>query len=342
MEKPRIGVYVCWCGSNIAKMVDVVAVAEELKSIPDVIVARDYKYMCSDPGQELIINDIKENKLDRVVVAACSPRIHELTFRKALEKAGLNPYMFQMANIREQDAWVHNNREEATQKAKSLITAAIKRVSFHEALEKRTVTVHPATLIIGGGIAGISAALEIADAGKKVYVIESKDKLGGQVARLDLTYPKMLSAQYFLQPKIDKLLKHPLVEVYYNTQLTDIYGYIGNFGTKFHYNNSVVELEFGNIIIATGLQPFNPIRIPEYGYKELPNVITSSEFESMLLEGKIENKNGIVPENVAIIHCVGSRSKNYHPYCSRTCCMTALKFANQIRSALPETNIFEI
>ncbi len=172
MEEKRIGVYVCWCGTNISKMVDVEAVSLEVGKLPNVVVSRNYKYMCSDPGQDLIIKDIKEHKLNRVVVSACSPRIHELTFRKALQNAGLNPYMFEMANIREQVSWVHTDREEATRKAKALIIGAVTRVAYHEPLDKRTVEINPATLVIGGGISGITAALEIADAGKKVYIIE--------------------------------------------------------------------------------------------------------------------------------------------------------------------------
>ena len=172
MEEKRIGVYVCWCGTNIANMVDVENVSKEIQNLPNVVVSKDYKYMCSDPGQDLIVQDIKEHSLNRVVVAACSPRMHEITFRKALENVGLNPYMFEMANIREHASWVHTDRKEATKKAKDLIAAAIARVQWHESLEKRSVDVNPATLIIGGGISGISAALEMANADKQVYLVE--------------------------------------------------------------------------------------------------------------------------------------------------------------------------
>jgi len=162
-------------------MVDVDAVAEPMSHINDVIVSRNYKYMCSDPGQELIINDIREYRLDRVVVAACSPRIHELTFRKALENAGLNPYLLEMANIREQVSWVHNNKEQATLKAIALVAAAINRVRWHEQLEKRQVDIHPATLIVGGGIAGMTAALAAHDKGHRVSLYEKTGRLGGQL-----------------------------------------------------------------------------------------------------------------------------------------------------------------
>ena len=341
MEEPRIGVYVCWCGTNIAKMVDVEHVSRELEKLPDVVISRDYKYMCSDPGQDLIIKDIKENNLNRIVVSACSPRIHELTFRKAMEKAGLNPYLFEMANIREQNSWVHTDREEATKKAKSLILGAINKVRWHEALDKRSVDINPATLIIGGGIAGLSAALEIADAGKKVYLVEKTDKLGGHVANIDLTFPFMNSAQQMLNPKIDKVLNHPNIELFLETQIEDAFGYVGNFETTIKKENEEIQLKFGNIIVATGLKTFDPGGIENYGYGKLPDVVTSSEFERMLKEGKIQTNEGKDPRHVVIIHCVGSRNSDFHEYCSRTCCMTALKFANQLRSALPEANVYE-
>jgi heterodisulfide reductase subunit A len=343
MEEPRIGVYVCWCGSNIAKMVDVQEVAKFIAKLPGVIIARDYKYMCSDPGQDMVIKDIKEFKLNRVVVSACSPRIHEITFRKALENAGLNPYMFEMANIREQDSWVHESRVEATHKAKSLVAAAVYRVKYHEALDKRTVDINPATLIIGGGIAGISAALEIADAGKKVFLIEKTGELGGNLTRVDLTFPFLYSAQQLLDPIIARVKKHPEISIFLNSTIDEVYGYVGNFETTLkNQNGQDLQLKFGNVIVATGLKPFDPAVIPEYNYGKMPDIITSYEFERMLLSGEIVTKAGKIPKNIAIIHCVGSRNPTYHPYCSRTCCLTALKYSNQIRSALPQANIYQL
>jgi len=343
MEEVRIGVYVCWCGTNIAKMVDVEDVAREIETLPNVVVARDYKYMCSDPGQDLIINDIKKHKLNRVVVSACSPRIHELTFRKALENAGLNPYMFEMANIREHVSWVHTSREDATKKAKSLVAAAINRVRWHESLDKRSVDIHPATLIIGGGISGISAALEIADAGKQVYLIEKTENLGGYAAKIDLTSPFMYSASQMINPKINKVFKHPNISVFLNTQIEEISGYIGNFETKINTKeNHLVELKFGNIIVAIGLSAFDPSGIENYKYGVIPDVVTSLEFEELLKSGDIKTKDGKIPKNVAIIHCVGSRNSDYHEYCSRLCCKNALKYSNLIRSAIPDANIFEL
>ena len=343
MEEPRIGIYVCWCGTNIAKMVDVEKVANEVSNLPHVVIAKTYKYMCSDPGQELIIKDIRGHRLNRVVVAACSPRIHELTFRKAVEKAGINPYLFEMANIREQDSWVHTDRTEATSKALDLVVAAIRRVQFHEPLQKRSVNVDPATLVIGGGISGMAAALEIANAGKKVYLVEKTDRLGGQVAKFDLTFPHLSSARQLIRPFIQRSENHPNIDVFLNAEIREVTGYIGNFkSTVETADGENIELKFGNIIAATGLKPFDPSKIDEYGYGRFPDVITSLEFEEMLANGHLLTKYGKEPRNIAIIHCVGSRNKKYHAYCSRTCCMAALKYVHEIRACLPSANIFEI
>lgn len=343
MEEIRIGVYICWCGTNIAKMVDVEAASEEIGKLPNVVLAKNYKYMCSDPGQDLIIKDINGHKLNRIVVAACSPRIHELTFRNAIEKAGLNPYMFEMANIREQDSWVHTDRTEATRKAIELIVAAVHRVRHHAPLEKRSVRVDPATLVIGGGISGMTAALEIANSGKQVYLIEKTDRLGGFVAQFDLTYPYLTSARQMIRPIIQRVENHPLIKIFFHSEVDEVKGYIGNFTTVIKPGSGEeTELSFGNIIVAVGLKPFDPSKIGEYGYGKLPDVITSLEFEEMIGKGRLVTKDGKDPRNIAIIHCVGSRNKKYHEYCSRTCCMVALKFTNQIRSILPDANIFEI
>jgi|AntAceMinimDraft_16_1070373.scaffolds.fasta_scaffold01526_5 heterodisulfide reductase subunit A len=342
MKEPRIGVFVCWCGTNIASVIDVEKVAEEIGTLPNVVISKTYKYMCSDPGQEIIMKEIKENNLNRVVVAACSPRIHELTFRKVLENSGINGYLFEMANIREQVSWVHKDKEEATKKAKALIVGAINKVSFHESLEKRFVDINPATLVIGGGIAGISAALQLADAGQKVFIVEKNENIGGHVANIDLMFPYLFSAKQLIEPKIQKVKNHENIELFLNTQIDEVSGYVGNFESFINNGNGTKkELKFGNIVLATGLKTYDPSGIPEYKYNELPDVITSYEFEKMLINGKIQTKTGKKPKNIVIIHCVGSRDEDIHTYCSRTCCMTALKYANQVRSALPKSNIFE-
>ena len=187
----KIGVYICHCGANIASTVDVEKVTNFAKGLPSVTIARDYKFVCSDPGQELIKNDIKELGLNRVVVASCSPRLHEQTFRRTLASASLNPYLFEMANIREHCSWVHEDSEKATEKARALVNAAVRRVLHHVPLETKEVPVNPNTLVVGGGIAGIQAALEIADSGHKVYLVEREPSIGGHMAQLDKTFPTL-------------------------------------------------------------------------------------------------------------------------------------------------------
>ena len=187
----RIGVYVCHCGANIANTVDVEKVVEFARGLDGVAVAKDYKFVCSDPGQDIIKNDIREENLNRVVVASCSPRLHETTFRRAVASAGLNPYLMEMANIREQCAWVTEDREAATEKAKALVNAAVRKVAYHQPLETKEVPVNPNTLIVGAGIAGIQAALEIADSGNRVYLVEKDPSIGGRMAQLDKTFPTL-------------------------------------------------------------------------------------------------------------------------------------------------------
>jgi heterodisulfide reductase subunit A2 len=191
MKDPRIGVYICECGVNISDMVDVQAVVEMAASLPGVVIARQHKYMCSEPGQETIQQDIRTNGLDRVVVASCTPRMHEPTFRRALAGAGLNPFFFEMANIREHVSWITQDSALATQKAMRLVRAAVARVAFHTALEPRKEPVTQAALVVGGGIAGIQAALSIAESGYQVYLVEREQTIGGRMAQLDKTFPTL-------------------------------------------------------------------------------------------------------------------------------------------------------
>ena len=189
--EPKIGVYICHCGANIARTVDVEQVTQFAEGLPSVTVARNYKFMCSDPGQDMIKDDIRELGLNRVVVASCSPRLHELTFRRTLASADLNPYLFEMANIREHCSWIIDDKEVGTEKAKAMVSAAVRRVFYHEPLETKEVPVDPNTLVVGAGIAGIQAALEIADSEHKVYLVEREPSIGGNMARLDKTFPTL-------------------------------------------------------------------------------------------------------------------------------------------------------
>jgi heterodisulfide reductase subunit A len=416
-SEPRIGVYICHCGSNIAGTVDVEAVTEFARSLEAVALARNYVFMCSEPGQEIIRNDIREAGLNRIVVAACSPTMHEATFRRVLEEAGINPYLIEMANIREHCSWVTEDQELATEKAKELLGAAVRRVYYHRPLETRRVPFTPATLIVGGGIAGIQAALEIADAGHKVYLVEKEPSIGGHMIQLDKTFPTLDCSSCILTPKMTRVGSHPDIELLSLSQVEEVSGYIGNFRVKirkkaryvdaekcngcglcqekcpvktasefdaalgkrkaiytpfaqavpnipvidtehctyflkgkcrlceqicergaidFEQQDEIADLEVGSVILATGFGVFDPTPISRYGYGRRDNVITSLEFERMVSAsgpsgGEITLKDGATPQSVAIVHCVGSRDKNYHEYCSRVCCMYALKYAHLIK-----------
>ncbi|MCX8090823.1 MAG: CoB--CoM heterodisulfide reductase iron-sulfur subunit A family protein [Verrucomicrobiae bacterium] len=225
----RIGFYVCHCGSNIAATVDCEAVAQAIARLPGVVVSRDYKYMCSDPGQELIQQDIREHGLNRVVVASCSPLLHEHTFRNACAAAGLNPFYFQMVNIREHDAWVHTDRAAATEKALALARAAVQRVRFHRALEPTRLNIRPEVLVIGGGIAGIHAALTLANGGKKVYLVEREPSIGGHMAQLDKTFPTLDCAACILTPKMSAVRAHPNITLWTYSEVVKVDGFVGNF-----------------------------------------------------------------------------------------------------------------
>ncbi|MBL7960729.1 CoB--CoM heterodisulfide reductase iron-sulfur subunit A family protein [bacterium] len=225
----RIGYYVCHCGHNIANQVDVEALAAYISRLPGVAVSRTYKYMCSDPGQELIQQDIKDHTLNRIVVASCSPLLHEQTFRKAVEKGGLNPYFFQMVNIRENVSWVHEDRKEATQKAMDLSRAAVHRVFFHKELDKKYVKINPDALVVGGGIAGIHAALTLANSGKKVYLVEKEPTIGGHMAQFDKTFPTLDCAACILTPKMSAVKSHPNITLWTYSEVTNVDGYVGNY-----------------------------------------------------------------------------------------------------------------
>jgi heterodisulfide reductase subunit A len=347
-RQPKIGVYICHCGINIANTVDVEAVREHAQHLPGVTVARDYTYMCSDPGQGLIVEDIGEFGLDKVVVSACSPRMHEATFRAAIQGAGLNPYCLEIANIREQCSWVHQNKEDATVKAKSLVASAIAKAALLEPLEAREVGVHEAGLVIGGGVAGIHAALDMADAGFPVYVIEMSDRLGGHVAELSRTYPLMEYADDLLGPVISRLSNHPNATILLNSRLKDVSGYVGNFEAvvETRTGDSLGErkIRSGAIVIATGYAPFDAHLKPEFEYGKYPQVITALEFERMVASDSATGGrilvNGKEPRDVVFIKCVGSRDKTVgNPYCSRVCCMYTAKQAHLVQQELPTANV---
>jgi NADH:ubiquinone oxidoreductase subunit E len=239
----RIGVFVCWCGANIASTVDVKRVAEASAGIPGVVRSVEYKYMCSDPGQEMIREAIRERKLTGVVVAACSPRMHEVTFRRAAREAGLNPYLLEMANIREQCSWVHPDRKEATLKAIDLVRLMVEKVKRNTPLYEIRVPVTQRCLVIGGGIAGIQTALDIAEGGKEVVLVEKDPSIGGHMAQLSETFPTLDCSQCILTPKMVEVRQHSKIKLYTYSEVEEVSGYVGNFKVKIKKKARSVDLE---------------------------------------------------------------------------------------------------
>jgi heterodisulfide reductase subunit A len=235
---PKIGVYICHCGSNIASTVDVEAVAGYAATLPGVMVSRNYTYMCSDPGQVLIKQDIAEKGLNRIVVASCSPLMHEPTFRAVIAEAGLNPYCLEMANIREQCSWVHPKGEATTHKAMQLVASAVVKSALLQPLEVRHAPVVPAALVIGGGVAGMQAALDIAEAGFAVTLLERSPELGGHVVQLHRTFPTLESTADLVRPLINRVLRHPRINVLTEAELAKVSGYVGNFQAAIHKMDS--------------------------------------------------------------------------------------------------------
>ena len=262
-EEPKIGVYVCHCGINIGGVIDVPSLEEYAATLPNVVEAKEYKYFCSDPGQEMIQKDIKEKGINRVVVAACSPRLHEPTFRRCVKEAGLNPFLFEFANIREHDSWVHMNEPEAaTEKAKDLIRMAVAKARLLEPLDAETVAVKDTAMVIGGGVAGIQSALDLADMGFKTYLVEKNPTIGGRMAQLDKTFPTMDCSMCILAPKMVDCGKHDNIELLSYSEVKEVDGYIGNFKVKVVKKPRYVDED-----ICTGCGSCSevcPIEIPNY------------------------------------------------------------------------------
>jgi heterodisulfide reductase subunit A len=314
-------------------------VAAYAARLPGVVVARDYVYACSDPGQEMIRSDIEQHALNRVVVASCSPRMHEPTFRAAAQQAGLNPYLVQMANVREQCAWVHTDRAEATAKARAQVAAAVAKAALLEPLEAREVPVAPGVVVIGGGVAGMAAALAVADAGFAVTLVEKSDRLGGHLLEIDRTHPTLEPVAGLLAPLVERVAAHSAITTLLDSQVGRVEGYVGNFDVWVNTPPDQSAHHAGAIIVATGYDVFDPRRIPEYGYGQYANVVTTLELEQWLREESL-TVGGRAPQRVTFIQCVGSRDVQVgNPYCSRVCCMVVARQARQVKELLPEAQV---
>jgi len=349
----RVGVFVCHCGINIASTVDVERLAAEIGQYPEVAHATTYRYMCSEPGQQLVRNAIAEHNLDAVVVAACSPLMHEKTFRQAVAAAGLNPYRCEMANIREQCSWVHQREPaRATEKAIEIVRAVVERVTRNEGLEPFRLPLTKRALVIGGGIAGMQAALDIANARFPVVLVERETHLGGKMARLSGTYLNLSAAPELLERKVQQVLNHPHIEVLTGAQVTGVEGYVGNFKVEVsrRVDEERVDEEVGAIVVATGWDPYPMERLPEYGGGEIPDVVDGLTFEGMLRgapspqpspwegegAGLRRPSDGREPREVVFVQCAGSRDPEHGvSYCSKVCCMVVAKQAVMFKERVP-------
>jgi heterodisulfide reductase subunit A len=419
MEKksPRIGIFVCECGGNIGDVVDVKSVVETVKNWPDVAAAKYHKYLCSKPAQEMILDSVKKDNLDRVVVASCTPRMHLGTFQAVMERSGLNPFMLEFVNIREQDSWVHGPHasSEATKKAISLIKGGYERSRELEPLQLISEKGSREILIVGGGIAGITAALELGYLGYKVHLVERKPSIGGNMAKLTKVFPTLDCAQCILTPRMAEVGRNPNVNLYTYGEVQELSGRPGNYDVKIsmkprgvdlqkcrncgvcakvcpvsvpdEFNEglaqrkaayvefpqavpsayvidfesctkcgkceklcpakaitladqgSTIDLHVGSIIMATGYELYDAKKLETFGYGTYKDVITMMDLERFVSAtgptgGYIKRADGTDVKKAAIVLCAGSRDKNYIPYCSRICCMYALKQAFVLKKML--------
>mgnify|MGYP005848947855 CR=1 FL=1 len=350
----RIGVFVCHCGSNIAGTVDVRRAAESVRGLRGVVYATTYGYMCSDPGQGLIRQAIAEQALDGIVVAACSPSMHEATFRRAVQAAGLNPYRVEIANIREQCSWVHQeDRERATQKAIALIASLVEKVRGDDPLEPLGTPVTRRLLVIGGGIAGMTVALEVADAGHEVILVERGAELGGRLRQIRETYTALTPLAAPLETLIERVREHPRIRVLLGSEVESASGYVGSFTAVVRSAVGAdapsgdggeadpvgeARYEVGAIVVATGYELLPLSRLGEYGDGRVADVVDALEFERLLAQGVPRRpSDGRVPRRVVFVQCAGSRDPEHGvPYCSKVCCLYTAKQALLYRQRVPD------
>ena len=331
--EPRIGVFVCNCGVNISSVVDVTAVEEYAKGLPNVVYSSQQLFTCSQDSQDMMKEVIKEKGLNRIVVAACTPKTHEPIFQDTMQACGLNKYLFEMANIRNQDSWVHaDTDEEATAKAKDLVRMSVARADTLHPLEEKKIPVIQKGLIIGGGVAGMNAALGLADQGYDVVLVEKEAELGGLANRLTATIEGANIGDY-LGELVSRLAKHPKIEVLTNALIVGFSGFKGNFTTEILVGPEMVrrKIDHGVVILATGADEYKPT---EYLYGDDPRVMTQLDLAAKMEKGELED-----PQTVVMVQCVGSRNDE-NPNCSRICCQTAIKNALHLKELNPDMNVY--
>jgi len=332
-EEPKIGVFVCHCGANIGRVVNVPSVVEYALSLPNVVYAQEQLFSCATNAAKEITDIAKEKGLNRVVVAACSPRTLEPLFRDTVREAGINPYYYEMANIREHCSWVHSKeKEEATRKAKDIVRMSVARSAFLEPLQEIELPVNKAALVVGGGIAGMTCALSIAGQGHEVYLLEKDTELGGIARKLHYTL-EGLDVQAYLRDLVRKVHQHPLVHVYTAAAITQATGYVGNFVTMVKSERGLKEIKHGAAVIAIGADAYTPT---EYLYGEDDRVMTQLELEDRIAKG---DQRLINSQSLVMIQCVGCRQEDRN-YCARICCGQSVKNALKLKEKNPEMDIY--
>jgi heterodisulfide reductase subunit A len=331
-EEPRIGVFVCHCGINIGGVVNVPQVVEYAKTLPNVVYAEANVYTCSQDTQKLIREEIQQNKLNRVIVASCTPRTHEPLFKETVQEAGLNPYLFEMTNIRDQCSWVHMHEpKEATEKAKDLVRSIVAKAALLKPLKKPVINVTQVGLIIGGGVSGMTAALELAKQGFEVHLVEKEKELGGHLRTMYYLLGEKGDPKEKVNAIVNEVMKNDKIHVYTGAEVADVYGFVGNFKSKIHQQNgSEKEIQHGIVVVATGAVEYRPT---EYFYDKDPRVVTQHELEEDLAKGEFNAKN------VVMVQCIGARTKE-RPNCSRICCGQAIKNALKIKEVSPQTEVY--
>ena len=334
-DELRIGVFICHCGFNIGGVVDVPAVVEYAKTLPGVVCAEENLYTCSAVGLSVIKECIKKHDLNRVIVASCTPATHEPLFKTTCEEAGLNKYLFEMVNIREHSSWVHmHHPKEATEKAKDLIRMAVAKASHLEPQTELELEINPSTLVIGGGIAGMSAAMSLARQGFSVHLVEKEAALGGMLRHLHKLQPTGRDASEVLLEAVTAVKANKSINLHMSTLVKEVDGFIGNFDVTLQKKNSTEteQISVGTIIVATGAEAFKPVGM--YGYGENRNIVTQLELERLLKDGELKE-----PEKVVMIQCVGAREKTGRTYCSRICCLVALNNALLLKRLYPDVEV---
>jgi heterodisulfide reductase subunit A len=333
----RIGLFLCECGPNIAEAIDLDRITELISKANIVAGIERHKLLCSEDGKKFFAESLKEHNYDHVVVAACSPKQHESTFMEVMSDNKMNPYLMQMVNIREQCAWVTPDKDAATEKAFTSICAAISRIKYHQSLESKEIECNPAVIIIGGGIAGLEAALRTAGHGRQVFMVEEQE-LGTRARQQRLLVPTMQSAEEFLQTKINAVKDNKSIKVYERCTIEDILGFFGNFVAHLRTSDNVQHtIEAGAVILALDGQPYVPPAKTEFGYGTLDDVYTAAEFETKL-SAQTMTKSGSAPASIGIIHCVGRKKLGY---CSKMCCVNSMKIARDLKKRLESATITE-